>query len=120
MARVAADAIFSRKGADIILLDVESQFFLSDIFVIATGTSRPHIQALAEHVEERLVESHGVKPLRVEGKAEAEWLLLDYGDIIVHLFQAAPRDFYSLERLWGDSEKIRWEEPITSESEPAP
>lgn len=120
MARMAADAIFSKKGADIVLLDVESQFFLSDVFVIATGTSRPHVQALAEHVEERLGESHGVKPLRVEGKAEAEWLLLDYGDIIVHLFQSAARDFYSLERLWGDSEKVLWEEPITSETEPAP
>jgi ribosome-associated protein len=116
MARVAADAIYSRKGADIVLLDVEKQFFLSDVFIIATGTSRPHVQALAEHVVERLVDTHGVKPLRVEGENEAQWALLDYGDIIVHIFQAAARDFYSLERLWGDSTRIRWEEPITSES----
>ena len=116
MARVAADAIFSKKGADIVLLDVEELFFLSDVFVIATGTSRPHVQALAEHVEERLTESHQLKPLRVEGRNEAEWVLLDYGDIIVHLFQAAARDFYSLERLWGDSERVRWQEPISSDS----
>ncbi len=115
MARVAADAIFSKKGADIMLLDVAGQFFLSDVFVIATGTSRPHVQALAEHVEERLGEVFGVKPLRVEGATEAEWILLDYGDIIVHLFQPTPRDFYSLERLWGDSAKIRWEEPAQTE-----
>jgi ribosome-associated protein len=116
MARVAADAIFAKKGADIVLLDVEEQFFLSDVFVIATGTSRPHVQALAEHVEERLAASHQLKPLRVEGMAEAEWVLLDYGDVIVHLFQAPARDYYSLERLWGDSTPIRWEEPIASES----
>lgn len=116
MARVAADAIYSKKGADIVLLDVEEHFFLSDVFVIATGTSRPHVQALAEHVEERLFDTHGLKPLRVEGRNEGEWLLLDYGDIIVHVFQAGPRDFYSLERLWGDSTRVRWEEPIISES----
>ncbi|HEX6947426.1 MAG TPA: ribosome silencing factor [Acidimicrobiia bacterium] len=116
MARVAADAIFSKKGADILLLDVSGQFFLSDVFVIATGTSRPHVQALAEHVEEKLAEEFDAKPLRVEGASEAEWVLLDYGDVIVHLFQPAPRDFYSLERLWGDSTRIRWEEPAQTES----
>ena len=115
MARVAADAIFSKKGADIVLLDVAGQFFLSDVFVIATGTSRPHVQALTEYVEERLAEVYDTKPLRVEGKTEAEWVLIDYGDIIVHLFQPAPRDFYSLERLWGDSTRLRWEEPVNTE-----
>jgi ribosome-associated protein len=117
MARVAAEAIFSKKGADIVLLDVEDSFFLSDVFVIATGTSRPHVQALAEHVEERVAEECGVRPLRVEGQTEAEWALLDFGDVIVHIFQAGPRDFYSLERLWGDSEHLPWEEPIVSETE---
>ena len=63
-------------------------FVLSDVFVIATGTSRPHVQSLADHVEEKLREEKGLKPLRSEGRAEAEWVLLDFGDIIVHLFQA--------------------------------
>lgn len=116
MARVAADAIFSKKGADIALLDVEKVFLLSDVFVIATGTSRPHVQALGEHVEERLGEEFGLKPIRVEGRGEGEWVLMDYGDIIVHLFQGGPREFYSLERLWGDSGRITWDEPIASES----
>ncbi len=116
MARVAADAIFSKKGLDIVLLDVEKVFFLSDVFVLATGTSRPHVQALAEHVEEKLGEAFQLKPLRLEGKTEGEWLLMDYGDIIVHLFQAEPRDFYSLERLWGDSKRVDWAEPLVTES----
>jgi ribosome-associated protein len=112
---MAANAIFSKKGADIVLLDVDGLFTLSDIFVIATGTSRPHVQALAEGVEEAIQQIEGLKPLRVEGQAEAEWVLVDYGDIIVHMFQPASREFYSLERLWGDASRIKWEEPAVSD-----
>ncbi len=115
MAKAAADAIFDRKGIDIVLLDIAELFGLSDVFIIATGTSRPHVQALAEGVEEKLKIELDVKPLRVEGKTEATWILVDYGDIIVHLFQDSARDFYSLERLWGDSERVKWEEPVVSE-----
>ncbi|MGD2059611.1 MAG: ribosome silencing factor [Acidimicrobiia bacterium] len=116
MARVAADAIFDKKGTDIVLLDVRDTFFLSDVFVIATGSSRTNVQALADNVEEKLAESHGVKPLRVEGRTEGEWALVDYGDIIVHIFQASARDFYSLERLWGDAARIHWEEPVVTDT----
>jgi ribosome-associated protein len=112
---VAADAIFSKKGMDIVLLDVEGLFVLSDVFVIATGTSRPHVQSLADHVEERMLEDLGLKPLRSEGRAEAEWILLDFGDVIVHLFQSAPREFYGLERLWADAEKVDWVEPVVAD-----
>jgi ribosome-associated protein len=112
---VAADAIFSKKGMDIVLLDVEGLFVLSDVFVIATGTSRTHVQSLAEHVEERMLEELGLKPLRSEGRAEAEWILLDFGDVIVHLFQAVPREFYGLERLWADAEKVEWVEPVVAD-----
>ena len=115
MARMAADAIFSRKGTDIVMLEVGELFILADAFVIATGTSRPHVQALAEYVEEVFSEELDRKPLRVEGKSEAEWVLVDYGDIIVHVFQGAAREYYSLERLWGDAERIRWEEPAVSD-----
>jgi ribosome-associated protein len=73
------------------------------------------VQALADHVEERIKQTHDLKPLRVEGRTEGEWVLVDYGDIIVHLFQTAAREFYSLERLWGDAERIRWEEPAISD-----
>lgn len=112
---MAADAIFAKKGTDIVLLDVEDLFILSDVFVIATGTSRPHVQALAEHVEEKLKKTHDIKPIRLEGQGEAEWVLIDYGDIIVHVFQGGPREFYSLERLWGDADRIKWDEPVVSE-----
>ena len=112
---MAANAIFAKKGTDIVLLDVDGLFLLSDVFVIATGTSRPHVQALAEHVEEALKIGVGLNPLRVEGHSEAEWVLIDYGDIIVHVFQGAAREFYSLERLWGDAERVKWEEPVVTD-----
>lgn len=77
------------------------------MFVIATGTSRPHIQALAERIEE-LLKLSGRAPLRDEGLPEAEWVLIDYGDFIVHLFQPEARDYYDLERLWRDAPRVEW------------
>lgn len=115
MAKVAADAIFDKKGRDIVLLDVGDAFFLSDVFVIATGSSRINVQALADTVEERIAEIYGTKPLRVEGRTEGEWTLVDFGDIIVHIFQGSAREFYSLERLWGDAGRIKWEEPAVTD-----
>jgi ribosome-associated protein len=116
MARVAADAIYDKNGTDIVLLDVAEAFFLSDVFVIGTGSSRTNVQALADNVEKRIGEAFSVKPLRVEGRTEGEWVLVDYVDIIVHLFQGAPREYYSLERLWGDAGRISWEEPALRDS----
>ena len=112
---MAAEALFAKNGTDIVLLDVEAAFFLSDVFVIATGSSRINVQALADHVEERLGETFDIKPLRVEGRTEGEWVLVDFGDIIVHIFQAEAREFYSLERLWGDAARIKWEEPVVTD-----
>jgi ribosome-associated protein len=112
---MAADAIHAKKGHDIVLLDVEGLFAFSDVFVIATGTSRTHVQSLADHVEERLEEDVELKPLRREGRNEGEWVLLDYGDIIVHLFQGPSREFYGLERLWADGDRVVWSEPVVAD-----
>ncbi len=116
MGRLAADAIFSKKGQNIVLIDVAKLFVLSDVFVIATGTSRTHVQALAEYVEERFQEERGLKPIRSEGRSEGEWVLLDFGDIIIHVFQESSRDFYGLERLWADAPKVEWSEPAVTDS----
>jgi ribosome-associated protein len=96
------------------LLDVGDLFQITEVFVIATGTSRPHVQTLAESVQDALKEI-GRRPLRSEGEAEAEWVLHDYGDVVVHVFQQEPRDFYGLERLWGDAPRVEWK-PVISES----
>jgi ribosome-associated protein len=105
MARAAADALADKKGIDITMLDVGDLLSITEYFLIATGTSRPHVQALIDGVEERLRDL-GRKPLRREGMAEAEWVLLDFGDFVVHVFQQTPRDYYGLERLWGDAPRV--------------
>ena len=114
LARLTADVLDTKKGIDIALLDVGDLLQITEVFVIATGTSRPHVKTLAETVEEKLKEI-GRRPLRSEGEAEAEWVLLDYGDIVVHVFQPEPRDYYGLERLWGDAPRLAWQ-PATSEA----
>lgn len=93
---------------DVALLDVSRLLWITDVFLLATGTSNRHVKTLAESVEEALTEVDR-KPLRREGLDSSEWVLLDYGDIVVHLFQADTRDYYALERLWGDAPRIEWE-----------
>ena len=112
LARLAADAIADKKGQDIVLLEVGDLFIITEVFVIATGNSRPHVQSLADRVEEMLGEA-GRKPLRDEGRPEAEWVLLDYGDIMVHVFQPSARDFYQLERLWRDAPVVDWSPAVS-------
>ena len=100
--------IDEKKGIDIVLLDVSELLWITDVFVIASGTSRPHVQSLAEDVELKL-KAADRRPLRVEGKQEGKWVLLDYGEAVVHVFQPETRDFYGLERLWGDAPRLTWE-----------
>jgi ribosome-associated protein len=95
-----------------VLLEVGDLFIITEVFVIATGTSRPHVQALAERVEE-LLKENGREPLRDEGLPEAEWVLMDYGDVMVHIFQPNARSYYDLERLWRDAPRMEWA-PIAS------
>ena len=117
-ARLAADAIADKKGQNIVLLEVGDLFVITDFFVIATGTSRPHVQALAERVEE-LLKERGRSPLRDEGLPEAEWVVMDYGDFMVHLFQPEARGYYDLERLWRDAPRLEWVEatqPVSGSS----
>ncbi|HEX2154788.1 MAG TPA: ribosome silencing factor [Acidimicrobiia bacterium] len=113
---MAADAIYDKKGLDVELLDVGDLLAITDIFVIASGTSNIHVRALADGVEEALAEKAQRKPLRREGVQQAEWILLDYGDVVVHLFQPEQRDYYGLERLWLDAPRVLWESPVSSEA----
>lgn len=98
-------AIDAKKGERIAILDVADLLVITDVFVIAGGTSRIHVLALADAVEAhlRLLDR---KPLRSEGRTEGEWVLLDYGDVVVHLFDLPTRAYYDLERLWGDARRL--------------
>jgi ribosome-associated protein len=81
---------------------------LTDVFVIASGTSTRHVKALAEEVEHRL-RGLGRRPLRREGMADATWVLLDFGDVVVHVFDGETRRYYDLERLWADAPRLEFE-----------
>lgn len=109
-----AKVLDEKKGVDLVLLDVSELLWITDAFVIASGNSRPHVQSLAEDIESQL-KSEDRRPLRVEGKPEGKWILLDYGEVVVHVFQPETRDFYGLERLWGDAPRLTWE-PLSSEA----
>ncbi len=93
-----------KKAVDVTALSLASLSTLSDSFVIASGTSVPHVRALADEVRDKLSEQ-GLTPLRVEGYQSARWVLLDYGDVVVHIFNPEARSFYGLDRLWGDAQR---------------
>lgn len=103
--REAVSAADDRKAVDLKVLHLAKVSDFTDYFMICSGTSERQVQAIADAVQERLREE-GVRPLHVEGFNRAQWVLLDYGDFVVHVFQEEPRRFYSLERLWGDAPDV--------------
>jgi len=98
---VAARAADAKQGDDIVALDVSGPLPLADVFLLVTGRSERNVLAICDEVEDRMIEA-GAKPLRREGRSEGRWVLLDFGDVVVHVFHEEDRQFYSLERLWKD------------------
>ena len=101
LATAAARAASDRKAQEIIALDVSSQLVLTDVFVIASGTNERQVGAIVDAVEEALFKL-GAKALRREGKTQGRWVLIDFGDVVVHVQHAEDRVYYALERLWRD------------------
>jgi len=108
-ALLCARAAEQFKARDLVLLNVSGVASFSDNFLIGSGQSSRQVQGIADNVEKTLRQS-GIRPLGVEGKNEGHWILMDYGDVIVHLFYEPVRHFYDLESLWSDAERIGWEE----------
>lgn len=102
----AVKALDSKKATDIVALYVHDLTIVSDYFVIASGSSNTQVKTLADELEFQLSEK-GIKPLRVEGYQGGNWIVIDYGDVVVHVFHKQTREFYSLERLWSDAEIIQ-------------
>ncbi len=100
---MAVDAVLSKKGREIVVLDVHTVSGIADIFLIATGDSDLQVRAIHEAVREQLRVEAGEKPWHTEGTDHSQWVLLDYVDLVVHIFSPEKRSFYSLERLWGDA-----------------
>lgn len=105
-AAVAAD---DKQGADTIVLEVGPILAITEAFVITSGTNPRQVRTIADEVEERVKLVGGPAPLRIEGLDDARWVLIDYGDFVVHVFNAEVREYYQLERLWGDADRIEWQ-----------
>jgi ribosome-associated protein len=105
LAEVILSALKERKAFDIVKINVEEKTTVADYFIVASARSSTQVKSLSEHVEEA-VEKNGGNVLRREGVQDARWIVLDFGDVILHLFNDETRLFYHLERLWGEGEII--------------
>ena len=101
----------SKQGEDLVALDVSGPLPLTDIFLLVTGRNERNVVAIAGEIEDKMIEA-GAKPLRREGRQEGRWVLLDFGDLVVHVFHEEDRMYYSLERLWKDCPAIPIELPV--------
>ena len=106
LAMIAAKALDEKKGKEISVIEITDLTTIADYFIIASGTSNTQINALSGAVEKALQEQAGEDPLRREGYRDGTWVLLDYGCIVVRIFSQEAREFYSLERLWGDGKPV--------------
>jgi ribosome-associated protein len=104
--RLALHAAGEKKAHDLVVLDLRAVASFTDFFIIASGTNVRQVQAIADEVVEQLRRQLNVKPARMEGYGSAEWILLDYGDFIFHVFEEKSRRFYDLERLWRDAARV--------------
>lgn len=109
--KVIADAMLEKKGQDVVSLDLKPiGTAISDYFIVCNADSTPNVVAIADNIEERMIEKCGRKVIRTQGKENAFWVIMDYGDIVVHVFQTPYRSFYRLEDLWADAEKTVYED----------
>ena len=106
---VAAQAASSKLGTDTVVLDVGDVLSIVDYFVVTSASNTRQVRTIADEVEEQIRRAGGSGPIRVEGLGDATWVLIDYGDIVVHVFLDTTREFYDLERLWGDVGRVAWE-----------
>ena len=104
-ARRAARAALDKKAADLVILDVRTLSGVTDFFLVCSGRSVTHVRTIAEGIRDEL-KAGGIRPLHAEGTPESGWILLDYGDVLVHVFLEDTRAYYALERLWGDAPTV--------------
>jgi ribosome-associated protein len=113
-ALTAARAAAAKKAERIVVLDVSTLLVITDLFLICSGGNERQVRTVAEEIEQRVGEMHGLKPARREGERESHWVVLDYVDFVVHVFLEEERDYYDLERLWSDAPRLglgdHWEE----------
>ncbi|MCX8007629.1 MAG: ribosome silencing factor [Coriobacteriia bacterium] len=113
---MAATAAADKKGYDIAIVEVGPVLVLTEYFVIVTGSNDRQVKAIVDEVEKRLREA-GVRVIGREGEQQATWVLIDFGEIVLHVFQPAEREFYRLERLWGDAPRVELPESILASAD---
>ncbi len=106
LARAAAMAADQKKAEDLVVIDLTDASDVCDYFVVCTAANNRQAEAVVEEVEEKLRVNYGERPLSVEGRAEGTWILVDYGPLVVHVFQPESREFYRLDNLWGDAPRV--------------
>jgi ribosome-associated protein len=107
--KVIADAMLEKKGQDVVALDLKPiGTAISDYFIVCNADSTPNVVAIADNIEERMIEKCKRKVIRTQGKENAFWVILDYGDIVAHVFQTPYRVFYRLEDLWADADRTEF------------
>ena len=108
LARIAVMAADEKKGSDIVALDLTGLSDVCDYFVICSADNARMLSSIVEEIEERIKKNVGLDPLSHEGRAGATWVLLDYGSVVIHAFLPESRDYYRLERLWGDAPRVEF------------
>jgi ribosome-associated protein len=111
----AARAAAEKQATDIVILDVHELIVITDLFVICTAGTQRQVKTVIEEIE-RSIRELGEKPMRREGETDGGWWLLDYVDVVVHVFGEEERDYYDLERLWSDAPRVEWQEPEVASS----
>jgi ribosome-associated protein len=111
---VAAQAASDKKAANVVILDVGNLLAITDAFVITSASNDRLVRTIVEEIEHKLKDVGGPSPLRTEGLREAQWVLMDYGDFVVHVFLDEVRAYYDLERLWADAPTLAWDDRSVS------
>ncbi len=101
-----------KKALNLVAIDLRKITEFTEFFIIASGTNTRQVQAICDEIEEKLKKDHGIRPTRMEGYHTAEWILMDYGDFVVHVFEQKAREFYDLDRLWRDAQKVELPEEL--------
>ena len=101
----------NKKAEDIVILDVRDLSSVTDYFVIASGTSEPHLRAIVEEITSKLRDEQGIRPVRTDGSTQGAWVALDFFDVIVHIMRTDTRERYDLEGLWGDAKRVKPRKP---------
>ena len=107
LAQLCRDFADNKKAENVVILDVRDLSSVTDYFVIASGTSEPHLRAIVDEITDRLRDEHDLRPVRKDGTVQGAWVVLDFFDVIVHVMRADVRERYDLEGLWGDAARVK-------------